>query len=116
VKTIVATRDTGLAKPKQATRIDTLQLPDSKMSFTLRAGLASVHVRAHGAVSGSARLVSTSPGAGYPEKCGKKKTQHTKSWVAHYKNGTSPLTVKEQIEGSFRLPNLTGSIDRLTVS
>jgi hypothetical protein len=116
VKTIVATRDTGLAKPKQATRADTLRLPDSKMSFRLRGGLASVHIRPHGAVSGSASLVSTTAGSGYPEKCGKKKTQHTKSWVAYFKNGTSPLTVKEQIEGSFRLPNLTGSIDRLTVS
>jgi hypothetical protein len=116
VKTIVATRDTSLAKPAQSVRVDSLQLPDSHMSFVVSGGLASVHIGHSGAVTGSARLVSTIAGSSFPGKCGKKKTQHTKSWVAHYKNGTTPLTVHEQIEGIFRLPNLTGSIDRQTVS
>jgi hypothetical protein len=116
VKTIEAVRDTRLATPKHAIRVDSVQLSGAKMTFAKKKGIASVHIGASGGVTGSASLVSPTAGSSYSEQCGHHHTQKVTSWVAPYRNGKTPLTVVEQVEGDFRVPNLSGSIDKDSVS
>jgi hypothetical protein len=113
---ISAFRNVSLNKPKGAERFDSLTVPDKHMTFTFAAGLPTVQVGAGGAVTGSASLVSTTPSSPFSISCGKSGTEVTNQWAAPYKNGKSPLTVHEQIEGPFKLPNLPADIDQDTVS
>ena len=105
--TLFASRNVALKKPSIAHRSDSVNVP-GKMSFKQAKGKATVSVGAKGPVSGSARLLGpkSSPPSGFP--CGRnpQRTQTSTSWSASYKNGKSPLTVHEQIEGNIKLPNL----------
>jgi hypothetical protein len=120
---LFAFRNVSLKKPKGATREDTLTARDKKMTFSMSGGKATVKVGAAGPISGSATLSSPKVGQSFGNPCGSAgKTETTTSWVVPFTNGKSPLTVHEQIEGSYRLKNIpysdtgTTSIDRQTVT
>jgi hypothetical protein len=114
-KTVTAFRNVSLAKPKGATRFDSISTIDKHMTFSVSgAGLAAFHIGAGGAVTGSAGLVSTVAGSSFPLGCGKKATQTTTQWDAPYKNGKPSLVLHEQIEGNYRMANQSGIIDQDT--
>jgi hypothetical protein len=121
---LFALRNASLPKPKNAVREDTVNIAFNKMSFSVSSSnKATVKVGAAGQVSGSATLASPNPGTSSQIPCGNAgKHESSMSWRVPYKNGKSPLTVHEQIEGSIKLPNLplsdTGetSINKSTVS
>lgn len=120
---IFTSRNVSLKKPKNAFRQDSANIKDRHMKFTVKGGKATVTLGAQGPITGSAKLTSPQSGRMSPLPCGKAgKVEHQTSWSSAYKNGKSPLTVHEQIEGSIRLPNLpfavggTTSIERTTVS
>jgi hypothetical protein len=118
---LFATRNISLNRPKNAVRSDTVNVVDKHMTFSVKGGKATVKVGAQGKVSGSATLAASSAGTKFPVPCGKGKTENTTDWDAPYKNGKSPLTAHEQIEGGISLPNLAesshqASIDKTTVS
>jgi hypothetical protein len=119
---LFASRNVAIAKPKNTVRTDTTNLADHRMTFVVSKGKASVHVGASGPFTGSVALISQSAGSAFSIPCGVSKTESVMSWTAPYKNGKSPLTVHEQIEGPIRLPNIPlsstspASIDRDTIS
>jgi hypothetical protein len=113
---IFATRNVSLAKPKNASRIDNVSLTDNHQKFSLKNGKATVKIGPAPGVSGSATLNGPQGSQGSPQACGKGHTQTTTSWGSSYKNGSKPLTVKEQIEGPLKLPNISQSAGRANIS
>ncbi len=124
VRTIFTSRNTQLSKPKNATRGDETDVTDNNQVLAVSGGgLATLTVKGSGVLTGSATLSSSMPGeAGSPESCGK--TGHTETstdWQVSYTNGKSPLAVHEQIEGTYKLPNMgpgnfENSIDKTVVN
>jgi hypothetical protein len=106
---LFADRNIALSKPKYATRSDTMDIPDNKMSLNISGtNKATLTVKGVGPITGSVTMASPMPGfTGSPEACGKgTHTQTNTSWPVTYKNGKSPLAVHEQIEGTYKVPNL----------
>jgi hypothetical protein len=115
--TLFALRNTGLSKPKNAVRTDTEDLPDKHMTFSDKKNMATVKIGASGSIVGSATLASTDAGTSFPVQCGKNnsKTETDTNWTAPYTNGKSPLKVKEEIEGPFKLPNIPQSASSTSI-
>jgi hypothetical protein len=67
-------------------------------------------------VSGSATLKGPQGSTGTPQACGKGHTQTSTSWQSTFKNGSKPLTVKEQIEGPLKLPNIAVTDNQASIS
>jgi hypothetical protein len=110
VRMLFVVRTAGLKAPKGASRTDQMDIRDSRMTFAVASKKATIRLGATGPITGSATLISPTAGTkSTPFSCGKtpKRTQNETSWQAPYKNGKSPLTVHEQIEGPFRLPNIS---------
>jgi hypothetical protein len=119
---VFAGRTVSLKMPKGASRTDSMEVSVKHMTFSVSKGKASLRIGAGGVLTGSASLISPSAGVSETSPCGKPaKTQHDTSWRVPYKNGKSPLTAREQIEGPIRLPNISlassqASLSRETVS
>jgi hypothetical protein len=124
LRTIFASRNTQLSKPKNASRGDETEVADNNQVFKVsKAGLATLTVKGVGPLSGSATLSSSLPGeTGSPESCGKSgHTETSTDWQVAYTNGKSPLEVHEQIEGAYKVPNIgsdsfENSIDKTVVN
>jgi hypothetical protein len=110
VRMLFVFRNVGIKTPKNASRTDEMDIRDNRMTFVVANKRATVRLGASGPITGSATLISPAAGTKIsPSSCGKapKRTQNEMSWRAPYKNGKAPLTVHEQIEGPYRLPNIS---------
>ncbi|HTW20895.1 MAG TPA: hypothetical protein VME70_11875 [Mycobacteriales bacterium] len=123
VKTFYASRTTTLSKPKGSTRGDTTYVTKSNSTLTIdKANDATLVVKGTGPVTGSVTMASPAAGsASPPQACGKGKHEVFTNWQVTYTNGKSPLAVHEQIEGTYKLPNMgtsdyTNDIDKTVVS
>jgi hypothetical protein len=117
--TLSGDRQLPLAKPSGAFRTDDITISLKRMPFTFKGTSAKVGVPSSGAaLTGAATLTSTSENPVSTLFCGPKlATMQTDThWPAAFKNAKKALSLNEQIEGAFKVPNLTGSIDRITVS
>jgi hypothetical protein len=110
---VFASRNAPLSKPKGAVRSDTIIVPEKSQKFSVSGGKATVKLGSAKGVSGTATLASPNQGEdGFATVCGNKgKMQHSTSWQAPYKNGKKALSIHEQIEGAFKLPNVSASGD-----
>jgi hypothetical protein len=121
---LFASRNVAISRPKDTVRVDSTTVTDKKMVLTISASdKATMKVGAAGPLTGSAMLTSPQPGVVSTDSCGTSgQTETNTNWNVTYTNGKSPLTVHEQIEGSYRLPNLAfndsgeDAIDKNTVS
>jgi hypothetical protein len=105
--TLTASRNVTLAKPKNSSRSDVVALTrHTKQKSSFKKGRATVTVGASGGVKGNATL-SGPQGSNLSGQCGKGHTQVNTTWDSAYKNGSTPLTFKEQIEGPLKLPNIS---------
>jgi hypothetical protein len=101
-------RSVALTKPAGASRLDGVQLADKHMTFSVVAQKATVTIGAAGRVTGSATLTTGAAGDASSSPCGAASAHHMQTstrWQAAYTNGKVPLTVHEEIEGSYRMPN-----------
>jgi hypothetical protein len=113
---LMASRYTNLTKPKKATRRDSLNVIDPKMSFvTEPGGGVSVTIGPAGPlVTGSAKLATDQAGFASTFPCGDKgKTLNQDEWTTSYVNSKSPLVVHAQIEGSFTLADIPATASPL---
>lgn len=114
---IFASRSVSLAKPRNASRNDYVMLTNKHQKFSVRHGKATVKVGSGPGASGSATLKSPQAGnQGTPQACGRGHTETNTSWQASYKNGSKPLTVKEQIEGPLKLPNIAATSSEASIN
>jgi hypothetical protein len=114
---VIASRAVSLATPKGATRSDSnIASTQGLVVKTGLGGSASLVVTGEGSgVTGSATLMSTAPSSPFPTPCGKGKTQDGEFWSGSYADGSTPLTVAEQIYGAFTLSdNDNGTFDQTT--
>ncbi len=106
--TITGERVVSLSTPADADRIDLVTLPAPLPKLTDVGGIPTLAVTTSGGQSvGSATLASTT--AEHPSKVTCNSTHHhdlQTTWTsASYTNGTTPLAVHEQIEGTLTLPD-----------
>jgi len=106
---LFANKGASLAKPKNAFRSDSMDVPYKNQTFKVKKGRARVTLGGAPHVTGSAVLTAPKKATSFPQPCGKGKTETESSWQAAYKNGKKPLVVHEQIEGSFKVPNISAN-------
>jgi hypothetical protein len=117
---VLASRSASLSKPTGATRDDSNVGPTKPPVLeTTGGGNATLSVDGAGSgVTGSATLTSSQPETSSPSTpCGNGKTESSDFWSGTYANGSSPLTVSEQIYGALTLgANGNGLFGRSTNS
>jgi hypothetical protein len=108
--TITAQRSTTLASPAGTVRTDTTTIAVPAPAFTLSGASATVKVSPSGtSVTGSATLTSTTVNQMPGLACGAPgQLSADTAWLATYQNGAQPLTIHEEIDGNFVLPNIAG--------
>jgi hypothetical protein len=108
--TITAQRSTTLTAPAGTVRTDTTTIPVPAPAFTLSGTSATVKVSPSGtSVTGSATFISTTVNQMPGLACGAPgQLSADTAWLATYTNGAQPLTIHEEIEGNFALPNIAG--------
>jgi hypothetical protein len=115
---VTGSRFVALAKPKGASRSDTVFTSDRHVKFSVKNGKATVKVGPDHGISGSATLAASQAGQpSSPFACGKgSKVEKTTRWQTPYKNGKAPLTVHEQIEGAIKVPDQSASSFNASIS
>jgi len=106
--TLTGERVVALSTPAEADRIDLVTMPAPLPALTDVHGIPALAVTTSGAGSvGSATLASTT--AEHPSRVTCNSTHHhdlQTTWTSgSYTNGTTPLTLSEQIEGALTLPD-----------
>jgi hypothetical protein len=115
-----ASRSTSLAKPQGASRIDSNVATTTVPTINPNAqGNDVLTVTGSGStITGSATITSSQPAATIPTPCGSNGgTESSQFFTGAYANGSTPLTVAEQIYGALSLAdNSNGTVEQTQTS